>query len=72
MDEFRGDNIRETTATQAEVNRINELEDIEVFLQVIHEVAASSEDPESVRIAFIALTSTKLGSDYLKAKPIRL
>ena len=51
---------------QAEANRLDELEDIEKLLLVIHEIAETSEDAESVRLAFCALTSTQLGKRYLE------
>lgn len=55
-----------------EALRLNELEDIEKLLLVVHEIAETSEDAESVRLAFCALTSTKLGRDYLEEHPIPL
>lgn len=58
--------------TEAESLRLNELEDIEKLLQVIHEIAECSDDAESVRLAFTALTGTKLGRDYLAEHPIPL
>ena len=60
------------TVDQAEANRLDELEDIEKLLLVVHEIAETSEDAESVRLAFVALTSTKLGRDYLEEHPIPL
>lgn len=60
------------TVNEAEAMRLDELEDIEKLLLVIHEIAETSEDAESVRLAFVALTSTKLGRDYLEDHPIPL
>lgn len=60
------------TVDQAEANRLGELEDIEKLLLVIHEIAETSEDAESVRLAFTALVSTKLGKNFLEDHPIPL
>ena len=60
------------TVNEAQAQRLDELEDIEKLLLVIHEIAETSEDAESVRLAFVALTSTKLGRDYLTDHPIPL
>ena len=56
----------------AESQRLQELEDTELLLQALHELASSSNDAESVRVAFAALTSTSLGQTYLKGHPITL
>ena len=65
-------NMDAITVDQAEANRLGELEDIEKLLLVIHEIAETSEDAESVRLAFTALVSTKLGKNFLEDHPITL
>ncbi|QXN76659.1 hypothetical protein [Mycobacterium phage Maco6] len=55
-----------------ESQRLQELEDTELLLYALHELASSSNDAESVRVAFAALTSTSLGLNYLKGHPITL
>lgn len=55
-----------------EVNRLGELEDTEKLLYALREVAETSEDAESVRVAFIALYSTELGKNYMRENQIRL
>lgn len=57
--------------TSAE-NRIAELEEVEKFMYCLREIAETSEDAESVRVAFLALTSTTIGTSYLKENPIKL
>lgn len=57
---------------QMHVDRINELEDIEKLMYALREIAETSEDAESVRVAFLALTTTTLGKTYLRGKPIKL
>lgn len=53
-------------------NRLDELEDIETFLQALHEIAIGSEEGETVRIALGTLSSTNLGREYLKERPVLL
>lgn len=65
-------NMDAITVDQAEANRLGELEDIEKLLLVIHEIAETSEDAESVRLAFTALVSTELGKQFLEDHPITL
>lgn len=52
--------------------RISELEDIEKLLYALREIAETSEDAESVRVAFISLSTTDVGQTYLKGNPIKL
>jgi len=69
----RTEGVRDvTTAGPFEDKRLEELEDTQTLLYALREVAESSEDPESVRVAFIALTSTDAGQSYLKGNPIKL
>lgn len=56
----------------AHASRINELEDIEKLMYALREIAETSEDAESVRVAFIALSTTTIGQTYLRENPIRL
>lgn len=53
-------------------HRIGELEEQEKLLYTLHEIAETSEDAESVRTAFIALTQTTIGQTYLREHPIKL
>lgn len=55
-----------------EYNRINELEDQEKLLYALREIAETSEDAESVRVAFIALSTTTIGQTYIRENPIKL
>lgn len=57
---------------EAHANRINELEDIEKLMYALREIAETSEDAESVRVAFIALAGTTIGQTYLRENPIKL
>lgn len=52
--------------------RINELEDQEKLLYALREIAETSDDPESVRVAFISLSTTTAGQTYLRENPIKL
>lgn len=52
--------------------RLDELEDQEMLLYALREIAESSEDADSTRTAFIALTTTTLGKSYLEGNPIKL
>lgn len=54
------------------VGRITELEESNQLLYALHEIAETSEDAESVRVAFIALTNTQVGQSYLRENPIKL
>jgi hypothetical protein len=60
------------SADQAHADRINELEDQEKLLYALREIAETSEDAESVRVAFIALSTTTVGSTYIRENPIKL
>lgn len=66
---FPGESPSEGDAHTA---RINELEDIEKLLYALREIAETSEDAESVRVAFIALSTTTVGSTYIRENPIKL
>lgn len=55
---------------EAGATRLKELEDTERLLQAMREIAETSEDAESVRLAFIVLTQTTLGLQYIKENPI--
>lgn len=57
---------------RAETTRLGELEDTQKLLYSLREIAETSEDPESVRVAFIALTTTAQGQSYLRENPIKL
>lgn len=52
--------------------RLQELEENEKLLYALREIAETSDDAESVRVAFIALSTTTIGQAYLKGNPIRL
>lgn len=52
--------------------RLDELEDQEMLLYALREIAEMSEDADSTRTAFIALTTTSLGKSYLEGNPIKL
>ena len=52
--------------------RIEELEDTQKLIYTLREIAETSEDPDSVRVAFIALTTTAVGQAYLRENPIKL
>jgi len=52
--------------------RLTELEETEKLLYALREIAESSEDAESVRVAFIVLSSTTLGQTYLRENAIKL
>lgn len=56
----------------ADQNRLEELEDQEKLLYSLREIAETSEDAESVRVAFIALTTTDVGTSYIRDNPIKL
>ena len=60
------------TVEEHQVNRLNELEEIEKLLYVVREIAETSEDAESVRLAYTALSTTTIGTNYLKENPIPL
>lgn len=60
------------TVGQADANRIGELEEQEKLLYTLREIAETSEDAESVRVAFIALTTTEVGKSYMRENPIKL
>lgn len=60
------------TQEEADENRLNELEDTQKLLYALREIAETSEDAESVRVAFIALSTTAIGSTYLRENPIKL
>lgn len=55
-----------------ESQRLQELEDTEMLLQALHELASCSNEAETVRVAFSVLTSTALGRAYLKGHPVTL
>lgn len=50
----------------------NMMQDQVVMLEALHNIALSSEDAETVRIAVAALTNTGAGMAYLQANPIIL
>lgn len=52
--------------------RLDELEDQEMLLYALREIAEMSEDADSTRTAFVALTATSLGKNYLEGNPIKL
>lgn len=52
--------------------RIGELEEQEKLLYALREIAETSEDAESCRVAFIALTTTTAGQSYIRENPIKL
>lgn len=56
----------------ADANRVGELEEQEKMLYALREIAESSEDAESVRVAFIVLSTTSIGRMYLEGNPIKL
>lgn len=56
----------------ADANRVGELEEQEKMLYALREIAESSEDAESVRVAFIVLSTTTIGRMYLEGNPIKL
>lgn len=53
-------------------NRMTELENTQTLLYCLREIAENSEDAESTRVAFIALTTTAAGQAYLEGNPIKL
>lgn len=57
---------------QSEAARVDELEEQELLLYALGEIAEESADAESVRVAFIALTTTNIGKSYLEGNPIKL
>lgn len=59
-------------STDADLSRIGQLEEEEKLLYTLREIAETSEDAESVRVAFIALTTTAVGQAYLRENPIKL
>lgn len=40
------------------------------YLAALHEIVSDSSDPDAVRVALSALTSTDNGIEYLRANPI--
>jgi hypothetical protein len=42
------------------------------FLQALHEVVSDSEEPETIRVALSALTSSNAGIEYLRMNPIKI
>ena len=60
------------SSDQADASRIGQLEEEEKLLYTLREIAETSEDAESVRVAFIALTTTDVGQAYLRGNPIKL
>jgi hypothetical protein len=54
------------------ITRLGELEDQEKIMYALREIAETSEDAESVRVAFIALTTTEVGQSYMRENPIKL
>lgn len=42
------------------------------YLQALHEVVSDSEEPETIRVALSALTSTNAGIEYLRMNPIKI
>lgn len=60
------------SSDQANALRVGELEEQEKLLYALHEIAETSEDAESVRVAFITLTTTEVGQAYMKGNPIKL
>lgn len=60
------------SSDQASASRIGELEEQEKLLYTLREIAETSEDAESVRVAFIALTTTVVGQSYMRENPIKL
>lgn len=52
--------------------RLKELEETSTHLYALREIADTSEDPESVRVAFVALISTQAGLTYLQQNPVVL
>lgn len=65
------DNV-DMTREEADVSRIGQLEEEEKLLYTLREIAETSEDAESVRVAFIALTTTEVGKSYMRENPIKL
>ncbi|AZS06615.1 hypothetical protein SEA_JACOREN57_49 [Mycobacterium phage JacoRen57] len=60
------------TQIPTESQRIDELEEVNKLLYTLREIAETSEDAESVRVAFIALSTTNVGRGYLEGNPIGL
>lgn len=45
---------------------------MDLFVQTLHEIAASSNESETVRLAFSALSSTVVGREYLAEHPVTI
>lgn len=41
-----------------------------IYLQTLYAIVCDSEEPDTIRRAFAALTSTEAGLDYLRINPI--
>lgn len=73
MDEQGDDTICEVmTVDEAETTRLVELEDQERLLYALREIASTSNDAESVRVALVTLATTESGAKHLKENPITL
>lgn len=64
--------IHEEVMSVEDHDRMGELEDTQTLLYSLREIAETSEDAESVRVAFIALTTTASGQAYMEGNPIKL
>lgn len=51
---------------------IQQNEEIDILTAALAAIAYESTDPESVRIALVALYETERGRAYLKANPIKI
>jgi hypothetical protein len=52
------------------VHNIQMLESQLRYLGALHEIVCDSDDPDAIRVALSALTSTDNGIEYLRANPI--
>lgn len=50
----------------------NMLETQLVFVQSLYEIICESDEPETIRRALAALTSTQAGRDYIKLHPFTI
>jgi hypothetical protein len=69
---FMGEQPNMDVMDESQSDRIVELEEVQKLLYVLHEIASESDEAETVRIALVALTTTKVGQTYMRENPIKL
>lgn len=69
---FMGEQPNMEVMDESQSDRIVELEEVQKLLYVLHEIASESDEAETVRIALVALTTTKVGQTYMRENPIKL